>query len=255
MNSGGKFFKNKILNFSKRNSNEYQEDTYENEQEVMSDEEFFGEFFANTDTQNDEKAIKEELPMQEPVKKEEPAQAKNPIPTYDSSFKTSQQTANDTSYKYDFSKMNDYSSHSSYEKNEPVAKAPVAAPVPAKKVKATSYTAPQASSFAPKSSFEPTKQSKVYAIVLKSADDVRAVVDCMMEKKIVAIYVDMTILSKLDERRALDFIDGAKYVLKTNVKCISPKIYMVTPEFVSMDGDFMDFSEKHYEKAQGEFYF
>lgn len=248
MNSGGNFFKNKILSFTKKGNNDG-EDIID-EHETINDEEFFDDFFASS---KDERAQKPEkdlddsaaLPTPKPAEKPEPIKAPifNPVeqmqqastPQSAPRVAPVQAPTPTANYKYDYAKMNDYSS------TQAKAQAPIKKTAP--KAKEQNY------------SYSSAPEAKVYAVVLKSADDVRAVVDCMLQKQMVAIYVDMSTLSKLEERRALDFIDGAKYVLKAHVKCISSKIYMVTQKNVGMDGDFMDFSQVNnaqYAKAQGE---
>ncbi|MFI3141532.1 MAG: hypothetical protein R3Y27_04395, partial [Clostridia bacterium] len=201
MNLNGNFLKNKILSFSKKGKENLEEDDFDFE-DKLDDDEFFEDFFE----QNKKSENKEEETIPQPVKKSQPVQ------NYEAQLNASaeqikkpttpaKENNNYDSYKYDFGKTQNFNSEPAQIKPQKI-ETQFQMPKPVKK------QAPIQSNYNPSALFADVEEAKVYAIVLKSADDVRSVVDCMMEKQIIAIYIDMTKLSKLDERRALDFIDG-----------------------------------------------
>ena len=84
---------------------------------------------------------------------------------------------------------------------------------------------------------KPAQKLKVALFVLEDMNDSRNVADCMIDRGIVTIC-DLSKLDTKEERRALDFLDGVKYVCNSKIESISDHIYLVVPEAAELSGDF-----------------
>lgn len=84
---------------------------------------------------------------------------------------------------------------------------------------------------------KPSQKLKVALFVLEDMNDSRNVADCMIDRGIVTIC-DLSKLENKEERRALDFLDGVKYVCNSKIESISDHIYLVVPEAAELSGDF-----------------
>ena len=66
-------------------------------------------------------------------------------------------------------------------------------------------------------------------------DDVKEICDHLKERR--AVIVNLETLTKDDQRRIIDFLSGATYVVDGSIQKISTLIYLITPKSVEIQND------------------
>lgn len=66
-------------------------------------------------------------------------------------------------------------------------------------------------------------------------DDVKEITDHLKERR--AVIVNLETLTKEDQRRIIDFLSGATYVVDGSIQKISTLIYLITPKSVEIQND------------------
>ena len=83
----------------------------------------------------------------------------------------------------------------------------------------------------------PTNKFKLNSILLRDIYDAKNVATLMMEKDTIVV-VNLSQLSDEQKVRAMDFLDGAKYVTKSLFARFAENICAFVPESVELYGDF-----------------
>ena len=66
-------------------------------------------------------------------------------------------------------------------------------------------------------------------------DDVREISDHLKERR--SVIVNLETVTKEDQRRIIDFLSGATYVVEGSIQKISTLIYLITPKSVEIQND------------------
>ncbi len=83
-----------------------------------------------------------------------------------------------------------------------------------------------------------SKIDRVLFFVLEDAEDARNIADCMKKDDCV-ILSDLSKISPADRDRVLNFLDGVRYVCKSQLESING-LLLIAPESIQMSGDFYD---------------
>lgn len=83
-----------------------------------------------------------------------------------------------------------------------------------------------------------SKVSKVVYFVLEDAEDARGIADCMIKKDTI-ILADLSNLSASESSMVLNFLDGVRYICKSNIENIK-NIHLIVPDTIELTGDFLD---------------
>lgn len=83
-----------------------------------------------------------------------------------------------------------------------------------------------------------SKVSKVVYFVLEDAEDARGIADCMIKKDTI-ILADLSNLSAAESSMVLNFLDGVRYICKSNIENIK-NIHLIVPDTIELTGDFLD---------------
>lgn len=84
----------------------------------------------------------------------------------------------------------------------------------------------------------PTKIDRVLFFVLEDAEDARNIADCMKKNDCV-VLTDMSKISPADCNRVLNFLDGVRYICKSQIENING-LLLIVPESILLSGDFYD---------------
>ncbi|MCL2158007.1 MAG: cell division protein SepF [Oscillospiraceae bacterium] len=76
--------------------------------------------------------------------------------------------------------------------------------------------------------------SEVKLVNPEDYNDPRKVADHVMSKKTVILNLEET--NKETARRLLDFLDGVAYAIQSQIKMVSPKIYVIAPQNTVISG-------------------
>lgn len=83
----------------------------------------------------------------------------------------------------------------------------------------------------------PVKVSRVVYFYLEDRDDAINVADCMIAQDAV-VLLDMSKLNREDAASVLNFLDGIKYVYKSNTEPVGTNVYLIVPGSIELAGDF-----------------
>lgn len=82
------------------------------------------------------------------------------------------------------------------------------------------------------------KINKVVFFILDDVDDARNIADCMISKDTI-VLADLSQLTVGEANMVLNFLDGVRYICKSNIEKIK-NIYLIVPESIELSGDFYD---------------
>lgn len=85
---------------------------------------------------------------------------------------------------------------------------------------------------------EYTKINRVLFFVLEDAEDARNIADSMIKKDCV-ILADMSKISPEDCNKVLNFLDGVRYICKSQIENING-LQLIVPDTIELTGDFYD---------------
>lgn len=83
-----------------------------------------------------------------------------------------------------------------------------------------------------------SKIDRVLFFVLEDAEDARNIADCMKKGDCV-ILSDMSKISPADCNKVLNFLDGVRYICKSQIENING-LLLIVPESILLSGDFYD---------------
>lgn len=79
---------------------------------------------------------------------------------------------------------------------------------------------------------------KVHMIVARSADELDEIVDLLIEGD--AVVLNLEGVNTNDAQRIIDFTGGACYTMGGRLQRISNKIFIATPHYIDLSGDFIE---------------
>ncbi len=85
---------------------------------------------------------------------------------------------------------------------------------------------------------ESTKVNRVLFFILEDAEDARNIADSMIKQDCV-ILADMSKISPEDCNRVLNFLDGVRYICKSQIENING-LQLIVPETIQLSGDFFN---------------
>lgn len=83
-----------------------------------------------------------------------------------------------------------------------------------------------------------SKINRVLFFILEDAEDARNIADCMKKNDCV-VLTDMSKISPADCNKVLNFLDGVRYICKSQIENING-LLLIVPESVPLSGDFYD---------------
>ncbi len=158
---------------------------------------------------------------------------KSPSSTADSIFGEDSSADNGDWFKY--SPTSAFGGGATPEPKAFSAPAPASSPAPFATVPAETPSQPKL--FDIKAAKKP--KFKLSFITLQDMYDAKNVANLMMDNDTIVV-VNIDNLSQRDKRRAMDFLDGAKYVAKSVHVQFTETMYAYIPDDIELHGDFLD---------------